>query len=225
MSCGLPRWCMSPPPPARPSTEKPCQDVERAGSERLPTTYTATSDGSDWVPAPARIRRRVRMQVQFPHLICLSCTHIRRRPLPYLENDVVSVTKFNLIVCLCTKPTSRAYKGLVHIRYPLSELPPASSLEMTSSYPSSNHATHGSVTGPAQDTLPPFSSNSSAASSTTATDQQALSTARTSAYLDNPTASHIQHRHRSAQQAEASHTADMKAYLNNFDATMAKHEK
>ncbi|PMD34897.1 hypothetical protein L207DRAFT_128692 [Hyaloscypha variabilis F] len=96
---------------------------------------------------------------------------------------------------------------------------------MTSSYPSSNHATHGSVNGSTQDTLPPFSSNPSAASSTTAADQQALSTFRTSAYVTNLTASHIQHRHRTAQQAKASHITDMKAYLDDFDAIMARYEK
>jgi hypothetical protein len=35
----------------------------------------------------------------------------------------------------------------------------------------------------------------------------------------------VQHRHRSAQHAVSSHATDMKAYLDDFDATMAKHKK
>ncbi|KAN0090442.1 hypothetical protein V8E51_019021 [Hyaloscypha variabilis] len=88
---------------------------------------------------------------------------------------------------------------------------------MSSAYPSSNHATDGSVISSAQASLP--------SSVVDTADHQALSNARTSAYVTNPTASHVQHRHRSTQQAEASHTADMKAYLDDFDAMMARYEK
>ncbi|PMD34895.1 hypothetical protein L207DRAFT_570516 [Hyaloscypha variabilis F] len=76
--------------------------------------------------------------------------------------------------------------------------------------------------------LSPLSSDHSTtttAVAVTAAEQQALSTSRISAYVANPAASHVQHRHKSTQQAEASHAADMKAYLDEFDATMAKYEK
>ena len=96
---------------------------------------------------PARARKSSAKAAPVPpsHMPLMHTYKKETTPVSVSRELFVSVTKFNLIVCLCTKPTSRAYKGLVHIRYPLSELPPASSLEMTSSYPSSNHATHGLV--------------------------------------------------------------------------------
>ncbi|KAN0090444.1 hypothetical protein V8E51_019023 [Hyaloscypha variabilis] len=100
---------------------------------------------------------------------------------------------------------------------------------MSSSYPSSNHAIHGSANGSssssAPDPLPSISSHSAAANTAAAADQQALSTSRTLAYVANPTASHVQHRHRSVKQAKASHAADIKVFLDNFDAIMARYEK
>jgi hypothetical protein len=45
------------------------------------------------------------------------------------------------------------------------------------------------------------------------------------AYVANPTVSHIQHHHRSAEQSVASHSGIMRAYLDGFDATMAQYEK
>ncbi|KAE9365911.1 hypothetical protein N431DRAFT_86663 [Stipitochalara longipes BDJ] len=69
------------------------------------------------------------------------------------------------------------------------------------------------------------STSSSSAFFTSATEQEALSNSRTSSYVADPTASHVQHRHRSTKQAMTSHAANMKAYLDHFDTIMAKHEK
>ena len=76
-----------------------------------------------------------------------------------------------------------------------------------------------------QDSPSSSSSNSSSTAAAAAADQKQLSTSRTAAYVANPVHSHVQHRHRSAQHAVSSHATDMKAYLDDFDATMAKHEK
>lgn len=85
--------------------------------------------------------------------------------------------------------------------------------------PSLGKCAYTNTTPPSSAQDPPLSST------TTAVEQQALSIASISAYIAHPTASHVQHRHRSAQQAEASHATDMKAYLDDFDATIAKNEK
>ncbi|KAH8767885.1 hypothetical protein BGZ57DRAFT_481963 [Hyaloscypha finlandica] len=76
-----------------------------------------------------------------------------------------------------------------------------------------------------QDSPSSSSSNSSSTAAAAAADQQQLSASRTAAYVASPAHSHVQHRHRSAQHAISSHGTDMKAYLDDFDATMAKHEK
>ncbi|PMD61976.1 uncharacterized protein K444DRAFT_611191 [Hyaloscypha bicolor E] len=76
-----------------------------------------------------------------------------------------------------------------------------------------------------QDSPSSSSSNSSSTAAAAAADQQRLSASRTAAYIANQAHSHVQHRHRSAQHATSSHATDMKAYLDDFDATMAKHEK
>ncbi|PMD26321.1 hypothetical protein NA56DRAFT_698496 [Hyaloscypha hepaticicola] len=126
---------------------------------------------------------------------------------------------------------------------------------MSSTYPSSNHATNGSVNelillcddGLVIEVRCPFAlpklsfqmyakSNNifhrSASASTnaspyasTAAEQQVLSTSRTAAYFTDTTTSHIQHRHRSAEQSVASHTANMRAYLDAFNAALATFEK
>jgi hypothetical protein len=69
------------------------------------------------------------------------------------------------------------------------------------------------------------SSTSSSTTTTTTTEQATLSTLRITAYVSNPAHSHTQHRHASIQQAIATHTAAMKAYLEVFDATMAQYEQ
>jgi hypothetical protein len=87
---------------------------------------------------------------------------------------------------------------------------------------------HGLIAYPhrsTQDSPSSSSSNSSSTAAAAATDQQRLSASRTGAYIANLAHSHVQHRHRSAQHAVSSHTTDMKAYLDDFDAIMAKHEK
>ncbi|KAE9365910.1 hypothetical protein N431DRAFT_487794, partial [Stipitochalara longipes BDJ] len=74
----------------------------------------------------------------------------------------------------------------------------------SSSYPSSDHATHGSVNDSAQDPLP--STNSSTSTTASPGFQQALDASRTSAYVADSTNSCTQHRHKSAEESEASHT-------------------
>jgi hypothetical protein len=66
-----------------------------------------------------------------------------------------------------------------------------------------------------------YSSAHNATSTSSAAEQYELSISRTSAYVEDPTASHVQHRHKSTKQSKESHTSSMKAYLDNFDATMA----
>ncbi|PMD34899.1 hypothetical protein L207DRAFT_570518 [Hyaloscypha variabilis F] len=82
---------------------------------------------------------------------------------------------------------------------------------MSSSYPSSNHATDGSAK----------SSAHNATCSTSAAEQYELSISRTSAYVEDTTTSHVHHRHKSAKQSKESHTTSMKAYLDDFDIRMA----
>ena len=62
---------------------------------------------------------------------------------------------------------------------------------------------------------------SSSSPSISAIEQEALYNSRTLAYVTDPTASHIQHSHKSAEQSKASHTSSMKEYLDEFDTTMA----
>jgi hypothetical protein len=55
-------------------------------------------------------------------------------------------------------------------------------------------------------------------------EQQALSASRLEAYTSHPTTSHIHH-HKSVAQSVDFHTANMKAYLDAFDAAMVQYEE
>jgi hypothetical protein len=55
-------------------------------------------------------------------------------------------------------------------------------------------------------------------------EQQALSASRLEAYTSHPTTSHTHH-HKSVAQSVDFHTANMKAYLDAFDAAMVQYEE
>ncbi|KAN0090447.1 hypothetical protein V8E51_019026 [Hyaloscypha variabilis] len=66
-----------------------------------------------------------------------------------------------------------------------------------------------------------YSSAHNSTSTSSAAEQYELSISRTSAYVEDPTASHVQHRYKSAKQSKESHITSIKAYLDDFDTTMA----